>query len=326
MNMKSCFKKQTGFTLIELLVVIAIVGILIALLLPAVQAARESSRRASCTNTIKQWAVAMQTMHSTIGSLPEGIRSKPRRTWVVHVWPYVEEGSHFVIFNPDIDHHVPPNTYPNTTIGIYAQTVPIYYCPSDRPGALWKGDQWWRSRGSYAINWGHMAMRHSAPPFHPYSPYAPPDPSWSPELGLAPFGFEDHVSRDRPRKTNFRKFTDGISHTMLISESVLPAADEHLDIRGDMLNDCAPCTAFATINTPNSGTDVSLWFIPVRPENPPATTIGSEYAHKSARSRHPGGVNVAMADASVHFITDEIALATWRAMGTMNGNETIDRR
>ena len=103
------------------------------------------------------------------------------------------------------------------------------------------------------------------------------------------------------------------------------ANDDDFDIRGDMLNDDTPCTMFMTINTPNSGTDVSPFQPPggPKPENPPYTNVGSAYTHKAARSRHPGGVNVIMADGSLHFVTNDIALATWRAMGTMNGSEVI---
>ena len=111
---------------------------------------------------------------------------------------------------------------------------------------------------------------------------------------------------------------------MLLSEVIMAASDEQFDIRGDMLNDDTPCTMFMTINTPNAGTDVSPFQpSPPNPENPPYTSIGSAYTYKSARSRHPGGVNVIMADGSLQFVSNDIALATWRAMGTMNGGEVF---
>jgi prepilin-type processing-associated H-X9-DG protein len=295
-------------------VVIAIIGILVALLLPAIQAAREAGRRASCQNTMRQWGVAMHNYHAARNNLPEGNRSNPRRVWVVYTWPYVEDQAHYVQYNQKVHFWEEPNTFVRTTNGIYAKPVPIYYCASDRPGALWRGDDYWRSRGNYVINWGHMA-----------TPYNPSDPDQSPKLGLAPFGYEDHASRNKPRQTGFKEFTDGTSHTMLLSEVIMAARDDEYDIRGDMLNDDRPCTMYMTINTPNSGTDVSP-FIPTggpSRENPPYTNIGSTYAHKAARSRHPGGVNVVMADSSLNFVSDDIALVTWRAMGTMNGAEVI---
>ena len=266
-----------------------------------------------CQNTMKQWGLAMQNYHSTLNTLPEGNRSNPRRVWVVYTWPYVEEQGMSIQFDETKHFYEPPNTYTNSTNGIYAKTSPLYYCPSDRPNALWKGDDYWRSRGNYVINWGNMA-----------TPYNPTDPQQSPKLGLAPFGYDDNASRDKPRETNFKRFTDGTSHTMLISEVIQTADDDQFDIRGDMLNDDTPCTMYMTLNTPNSGTDVSP-FQPTRKNqaDPPYTSVGSQYSHKAARSKHPGGVNVVFADGSLQFIQDSIDLATWRALGTMNGGETL---
>jgi prepilin-type processing-associated H-X9-DG protein len=103
----------------------------------------------------------------------------------------------------------------------------------------------------------------------------------------------------------------------------MTASNETYDIRGDMLNDDSGCTTYMTFDTPNSGTDRSPFISPspASPENPPA--LAGPNGRKSARSRHPGGVNVVMADASLRFVTDDIALATWRAMGTMNGSEIV---
>src|SRR5216110_786370 len=137
---------RKGFTLVELLVVIAIIGILVALLLPAIQAAREAGRRATCQNTIRQWGMAMQNYHSARNKLPEGNRINPRRVWVIFTWPYVEDQTHAAAYDQKTDFWKPPNTIDFTTDGIYAKPIPIYFCPSDRPGALWKGDRWYRSR------------------------------------------------------------------------------------------------------------------------------------------------------------------------------------
>jgi prepilin-type processing-associated H-X9-DG protein len=218
----------------------------------------------------------------------------------------------YVQFDQTKHFYQPPNTYVNTTNGIYAKTAPIYYCPSDRTGALWKGDIYWRARGSYVINWGNQAV-----------PYNPADPAQNPGLGIAPFGYTDYVNRFNPRTVRLTDITDGTSNTLLMSEVIMAGSDTDYDIRGDMLNDDVPCTQFMTLNTPNSGTDLSPYCNDaVYPRNPPCKN-NSRYYQKAARSRHTGGVNTLFADGSVHFITNSIPLATWRALGTMNGGEVV---
>lgn len=97
--------------------------------------------------------------------------------------------------------------------------------------------------------------------------------------------------------------------------------DTDYDIRGDMMNDDRPCTQFMTLNTPNSGTDISPFCNDqTYPQNPPCKN-NSPYTHKAARSRHIGGVNVLFGDGSVHFIRNKIALSTWRALATINGGD-----
>src|SRR5438132_1413333 len=82
---------RRAFTLVELLVVIAIIGVLVALLLPAVQAARESSRRAKCLNHLRQWTLAMHNFHEAYGKLPFAAKQPPRTSWPPQLWPYVEQ-------------------------------------------------------------------------------------------------------------------------------------------------------------------------------------------------------------------------------------------
>jgi len=314
--MKPCARipsTRVAFTLVALLVVIAIIGILVALLLPAIQAAREAGRRAMCQNTIRQWGVAMQNYHSARNRLPEATRTDVRRVWVVYTWPYMESTTHASLFDQKKNFWEEPNTYKKTFDGVYAKQEPSYYCPSDRPNAMWQGDDFWRCRGNWVLNWGNMMQ-----------PSVAADPLQSPKLGVAPFGFKEPTDKfSQPRSSSFKDFTDGTSHTMLISETVSAAQNDTYDIRGDMLNDGEGCTTYMTIDTPNSGTDVSPYFkpSPALPENPPGIAGGN--AHKAARSRHPGGVNVIFADCSLRFVTDDIASATWKAWGTMNGSENV---
>jgi len=310
--MKSSTFRRSGFTLIELLVVIAIIAILIGLLLPAIQKVREAASRAKCSNNLKQWGLAMHNMHDSVGNLPQGNRNNPRRVWVVDVWPFVEQGNMAIQFNTTLHFFQVPNTVQNTTTGIYASTAPIYYCPSDRTNAIWKGDTFWRSRGSYVINWGNQAV-----------PINNGDALQSPNLGTGPFGYRDYANASLPKVVKLNTISDGTSNTLLMSEVIMASQDADFDIRGDFLNDDRPCTQFMTINTPNTTNADVTPFCLNNGVNPPCTTAGSGNSHKAARSKHSGGVNTLMADGSIRFVRSSIASATWRALGTMDGNEVI---
>src|SRR6476620_9439375 len=109
---------RRGFTLVELLVVIAIIGILVALLLPAIQAAREAARRSQCTNNVKQWALAMQNHHSTKNKFNcAGYRHIVNgatiwQSWPPQLWPYMEETGVLSQWDFDKSFWAPPNAYP----------------------------------------------------------------------------------------------------------------------------------------------------------------------------------------------------------------------
>src|SRR5450631_2570764 len=107
-------RQRSAFTLIELLVVIAIIAILIALLVPAVQKVRAAAARTQCLNNLKQWAIAMQAYHDVNKHLPLGSSGNPRQTWVMYLWPYIDQGP--LASKNDLTQHfyVPPGTIANT--------------------------------------------------------------------------------------------------------------------------------------------------------------------------------------------------------------------
>jgi prepilin-type N-terminal cleavage/methylation domain-containing protein len=305
-----------GFTLVELLVVIAIIGILVALLLPAIQAARESARRSQCLNHLKQWGTAMHLYHDSKKRLPIGSSSNTtafpnarRQTWVMYLWPYVEETS-LAGANVITNHfYVPPASIDNTMNGLCGKLVAIYLCPSDAGiGADQTRGTHQRRRGNYVVNWGNSFYGQAVEP-----------------LGKAPFS---HVKGDRgqPRLTNFADITDGTSNTLLLSECLRAWSADDNDWRGDIHNDDGEFR-FHTRLTPNtSAPDVfeAGWYQPTGDPKMPAATGAENVQVTAARSRHSGGVNAALCDASIRFVSESVAFDVWKAMGTMNGDEVGD--
>jgi prepilin-type N-terminal cleavage/methylation domain-containing protein/prepilin-type processing-associated H-X9-DG protein len=306
-------KLRHAFTLIELLVVIAIIAILIGLLVPAVQKVREAAARAQCQNNLKQWGLAIHNYTGSYKLLPPGATNSPRHTFIIHLWPFFEQDNLANLYDPTQGFYVAPrNTVQNTFNGACAQPVPMYYCPSDRPGGLWQGDSYWRVRGNYVVNWGPNTRPWTAVP-----------------TAQAPFGWiNDNPST--PQKVRLTDIRDGTSNTLFMSEIIMALANAQspYDIRGDVMNDDSSFVEFQfmTINTPNGGTDLNTCGNPNGDPRMPctnATASANSHLHAAARSRHAGGVNVLLGDGSVRFVDNGITLFTWQALSTMNGRETF---
>ncbi len=317
--------EQAGFTLIELLVSIAIVGILLALLLPAVQSAREAARRSQCVNNLKQLALAMHGYVDVQGTLPPGKKGCCWGTWLISILPQIERqalynswnnaGSNAVgwpeAFDQDLRFFGAANR--STT----SQWVNVFLCPSDSRNApiseAMNGTTYACTSQNYAVNFGNsiqlqidfLDVQFRGAPFVDIG---------SPLTDLG-----------RPGKptVGFPSLTDGLSTTLMVSEVIV---GQGRDLRGFSWWGDAAC--FETYLAPNSSfPDVlfSAYYCQDGPPNPPClgstTALPDNYA---ARSHHSAkGVNAATADGGVRFFRDGIALPVWRAISTSSGGEIV---
>jgi prepilin-type N-terminal cleavage/methylation domain-containing protein/prepilin-type processing-associated H-X9-DG protein len=303
-------RRRAAFTLVELLVVIAIIGVLVALLLPAVQAAREAARRAQCVNHLKQWGLAMQMYHDAQKQLPAGATPNPRQTYVMRIWPYIEQAALAQRNDLKLEFYNLPVTIHNTMNGLGGQALAMYNCPSDF-GVDQTTGTYQRRRGNYMINWGNVTYGGTGALVLDKN-----------QTGFAPFSNIDG-KRDKPRVVKFSSISDGLSNTLLMSEYLKAHNPDDVDWRGDIHND-EGVFRFHTVETPNSSVaDVipNGWFEKNGDPLMPAVAGAFEVQKNAARSRHAGGVNALHCDASVAFYNDGIAPNAWKALGTMDGAE-----
>lgn len=311
------FRANKGFTLVELLVVIAIIGILVALLLPAVQAAREAARRTQCSNNLKQLALAVHNYSDTNKALPAAAYRCCWGTWLVGILPYLEQKTAF-------DNYKyfgwMSDTSGNTRYGapinrpITRMQMPMYTCPSDSKTAMpniFNGVTF----HNYVGNAGNTTWNRRAT----FGTTSTGQPN---RYGGAPFVWITSITSS-PQAVRFDEMTDGLSNTLLFSETVQGRIG---DLRGfAWWNGGAH---FETLLLPNTSQPDVLENIsyckPANRSNPPCRGPTSALpSNIAARSRHPGGVQASLCDGSVRFIANTINLDTWRALGTSRGGEPI---
>jgi prepilin-type N-terminal cleavage/methylation domain-containing protein/prepilin-type processing-associated H-X9-DG protein len=315
-------RRRAGFTLIELLVVIAIIGVLIALLLPAVQAAREAARRAQCTNNLKQLGLAMHNYIDAVGTLPMGrnLPTSDSYSPLARMLPQMEQVQLQGALNFNLGWSAPANS---TAYGV---TISSFLCPSDPRSQLpagWGGTNYRSNEGTSVAMW-----------------YGSSDTTGVNKGVLAPNGLFFALEPIR-----LAEISDGTSNTAAFSEHLkgdfdntiateladtfwpqtYPAnADEAVaqcrafnwrDLSFQRVSDVGAPWAYGYHST------TSYWHS--GPPNSRSCMFPPSRIMTTATSQHPGGVNVGLADGSVRFVKSTVNINAWRALGTRNGSEVL---
>ncbi len=315
--------RKPGFTLVELLVTIAIIGILIALLLPAVQAAREAARRTQCKSHLKQIGVALHNYHDSHRSFPPFLINRsgsPSRiadvdkgaNWLVFLLPYAEQQPLYDQWDFDI----PANQNPGRS-----EELSIYKCPSDpqSDGNLcsYAGGGW--ARGNYGMN---------------VSPC---------EHGVGSTASSLGGIGGANRRVRLADIKDGTSNTVAVDE--LRAGMNEYDLRGcwampglsagtaAMYNDASAPNSREPYSDDMENCAVSGML--GNADSGMGCFDGNDTAQMTGRSEHPGGLQILMADGSARFISDTIDFkrtsvgcgppphGTWQSLHTRGGHEVV---
>jgi prepilin-type N-terminal cleavage/methylation domain-containing protein len=355
-------RSRFAFTLVELLVVIAIIGILVALLLPAIQAAREAARRSQCQNNLKQlslgmlnyentnkgfppmalfWTQQEYNLHYVEVGVPPVASFYDDYSWYTFVAPYIEEQAYYDTINFDYSYSDLQNRP--------ARIIPIatHACPSDLglQRNEWESDTYSRWRSNYVVNAGNTGYG-----------------QWGFKLGGDVYPFLG--APFRPRKiTKLSKITDGLANTLMMSEVLV--VPEYSSVSGDWggpISDVTIATGgqtFSGWNAPNGAPDIGARNWPAlagAPNNrspevlfqngipdrcsapcglgfdyPPEqiaeffNDFGTKKQTFTARSHHPGGVHASRCDGSVNFYSDSMDELLWRALTSAAGAEVVNQ-
>jgi prepilin-type N-terminal cleavage/methylation domain-containing protein/prepilin-type processing-associated H-X9-DG protein len=345
-------RPKAGFTLVELLVVIAIIGVLVALLLPAIQAAREAARRTSCVNNLKNIATAMLNFHDAQRHLPSsnrppGASTNPRYSLFMLLLPYYEEQNVYDMYDRTVNWSSPiPNKTSVSNAQLVGTKIPVFVCPSVPDDDRLDGDSqyplqaypdWTSSRCAAPTDYSPIVqvelrlMQYVDPVTHVAIIDQALDPTVQ-LLGMVP----------RNSTPQLRQVVDGTSNTILLAESAgrpwvwqngvkVVGNSDHRGNGGGWARaasdfgldgwDGTKSPGKCALNCVNTE-DLAVIAGPNPQVNYPfygSNGTSETYAF------HSGGANIAFGDASVHFINDTIDIRVYSRMVTRNGNEVISK-
>lgn len=306
---------SSGFTLVELLVVIAIIAMLVTLLLPAVQAAREAARRTQCSNNLKQIGLAVLNHESQSGKFPINIPQDACGdeslvptgvSWMVQILPFLEEGSLFDSMDLDGPMAKAKGILNRQNRAIISQQLPMYLCPSDNSGTAESvRTDVWHYPAAFKATMGTMNYAGAIGPHNPNDA--------STFGGLKYCNNMCGIDMKRCTGTFWRhsylapptmaSFEDGTSKTFIAGE-VLPEYD-HFKVWA--LANASFAYSHAPINYVDP-TQVGIWLA---------------LDQMGFHSRHPGGAQFVWGDGHVSLLTDTIDLAVYRGLSTRAGGEFL---
>jgi prepilin-type N-terminal cleavage/methylation domain-containing protein/prepilin-type processing-associated H-X9-DG protein len=304
-----CFRRpRRAFTLVELLVVIAIIGVLVALLLPAVQAARESARRMSCQNNIKQCGLAIQNYHDIYLTLPTGgLGTGNQMGFHVFILPLIEQGNLYndsTKFNFNASWTVLTST---TVTGGMQAKVPAFYCPS-----------FFEQKGVHSNNTSMVVYT-----THYFGVMGAKGPNYTFQGASTPSsrgGFANNGVLYRDSKVRLAEITDGTSNTFAVGEiswypEKVPGGGYAASRRGwaqGFDGEADGSTAHSCKNI-NFGINVRGYT---------ATPVVEYFNDVSFGSLHPGGANFVYCDGSTRYIPANVDIALYKATASRGDGET----
>jgi prepilin-type N-terminal cleavage/methylation domain-containing protein/prepilin-type processing-associated H-X9-DG protein len=316
---------QRAFTLIELLVVIAIIAILIGLLLPAVQKVREAAARMSCQNNLKQFGIAMHSFHDVNNGLPPA-RDSNSFSAHAYVLPYMEQDNVYRLINFTLPYNNAANAVPMAT------RIKTFVCPSD-PNQSFPA-AW--APTNYRVNQGSNLLFGNATTTGTNAGFPNPNGPFFLNSKMTLVGITDGTSNTAMMsEANTGSFNAGVvspNNTFRLGQTSNIGAyypntpdEAYAMCEGLTPSQMAQVNGMFDVGAPwIYGYHSNTIYYHVGPPNSRSCMYPSGRIGTAARSGHTNGVNVALCDGSVRFISQTIPLATWRALGSATGGETVN--